>query len=154
MLVERRGPNECWPWLGYIEDGYGRYFDGSKMRGAHELALEWTTGERRLAHLDTCHSCNNPACCNPSHLRFDTRRSNMRDAVVAGTAPRLKLTDEQVVELRLSAAAGAEGRRLAERYGVSAALVSGIVAGRRRRAAGGPIRTSHGNTKRKDFMDG
>ncbi len=60
---------ECWPWTGYKEDGYGRFFWDGRMVGAHELALTFTTGEVRAPGLDTCHRCNNPICCNPHHLR-------------------------------------------------------------------------------------
>lgn len=149
LLVERRDPDQCWPWLGYTQHGYGKYFDGSRMRNAHELALEWTTGETRAATLDTCHSCHTPSCCNPAHLRFDTRLSNVADMYRAGRQPVMakKLTDAEVVVIRERAQAGATGRALATAYAVSESLVTEIIRGNRRASAGGPLRTTHGNRK-------
>ena len=80
-LVDRRGTHECWPFTGYFDEaGYGAFTDeAGRRRPAHELALSFTTGEVRHPDLDTCHSCDNPRCCNPEHLRFDTRQSNVDD---------------------------------------------------------------------------
>ena len=153
MCVDRGQPDDCWPWTGYVEKGYGRFFDGGRMRGAHELALTYATGEVRPSGLETCHSCHTPLCCNPSHLRFDTRANNVGDAVRADrhargeTNGRSKLTDGTVLVIRQRAAAGATGRSLASEYGVSEGLVTEIVRGRRWRHVGGPTRTTHGNRK-------
>jgi Helix-turn-helix len=141
MKVDRRGDDECWSWTGYREDGYGQYFFGGRMVGAHELALTFKTGERRLPRLDTCHSCGNPPCCNPRHLRFDTRKSNSEDTVRMGRNnpfPR-RLDDATVRLIRERRQAGAAQDDLAAQYGVSASYVSQIVNGISRVDAGGPI---------------
>lgn len=140
--VRRTGHGQdCWPWTGYVEDGYGRFHFEGQMRGAHELALTFTTGERRAESLDTCHSCNNPICCNPLHLRFDTRQSNVDDMVAAGTNhhPVGKLSAEKVRVIRERYAAGATQIALADDYGVTNGLVSQIVRGLRWPNAPGPI---------------
>lgn len=149
MNVGRQGDDECWLWNGYRdEDGYGRFFIGGRMVGAHELALTFTTGERRLPRLDTCHSCGNPPCCNPRHLRFDTRKSNTDDTVRMGRNnpfPR-RLDDGTVRIIRERRQAGASQDDLAAQYGVSASYISQIVNGLARVDAGGPIaqqRTYH-----------
>lgn len=156
-LVDRSdGPDACWPWTGYYEDGYGRFFDGGRMRPAHELALTFTTGEVRSRGLDTCHSCHYPGCCNPAHLRFDTRQSNVDDTIRAERQARgegngrSRLRETDVVLLRQRNAAGASCRQLATEFGISEALASMIVTGKRWGHAGGPIRTSHGNYKVKE----
>lgn len=140
-LVDRRGPSECWPWLGDMSKGYGVFFDGDRMRPAHELALSYTTGERRLPHLDTCHACDNPPCCNPAHLRFDTRRSNVADMVARGrgATPGRKLADEEIVTMRERRANGAPQKLLAEQFGVSVGTVSMVVRGIQWPNVGGPI---------------
>lgn len=132
MQVNRGAEDECWPWTGYQEDGYGRVFHEGKMTGAHELAITFTTGERRTAGLDTCHSCNNPVCCNPSHLRFDTRQGNVDDMMRSERhRPPRKLSEADVQVIRQRIAAGARQKDLAEQYGVNNSLISMIKNGKR-----------------------
>lgn len=133
------GPEACWPWMGYEEDGYGKYYWAGRMVGSHELAVTFTTGETRAKDLDTCHSCNNPICCNPSHLRFDTRVSNVADMLAARRDRPGRLTDEQVTVMRTRYTNGARQADLASRYGVTTSMVSQIVRGARYARAGGPI---------------
>lgn len=155
--VSIRGDDECWPWMGYLnEDGYGEFFFAGKMYGAHELAVTFTTGEIKDPALDTCHSCDDPPCCNPGHLRFATRLENVadmikRDRVRAGSAhPFAKLTEAAVVEIRVRRANGAMQKTLAADYSVSEAYISTIVNGLTWVRAGGPITgTSKRTTRRK-----
>lgn len=137
--VDRRTDGECWPWRGYSEDGYGRFFWRGKMRGAHELAVTFTTGEVRLPGYDTCHRCNNPICCNPNHLRFDSRRSNVADMIAAGRARPGRFSEREVIAMRERYAAGARQIDLARDFGVTNGLVSQIVRGLRYTHVGGPI---------------
>lgn len=132
---------ECWTWLGdKDDDGYGVFFFNDRRYGAHELALSFTTGEKRVAELDTCHACDNPSCCNPHHLRFGTRLENVHDMHARGRAARGgKLTDEQVGEIRARRANGARQIDLARDYGVTASQISMIVRGKRWPNVGGPI---------------
>lgn len=155
--VAIRTPGECWPWTGYVnEDGYGEFFFAGRMYGAHELAVTFTTGEVKDPALDTCHSCDNPPCCNPEHLRFATRLENVADMYQRGRArvgsahPAAKLTEDVVVEIRVRRANGAMQKALAADYGVSEAYVSEIVNGLVWRHAGGPITgTGKRTTRRK-----
>ena len=145
QLVNIRADDECWHWLGYREEGYGKFYIEGRMVGAHELAVTFTTGEVRLPALDTCHSCDNPPCCNPAHLRFDTRQSNVDDmfarerAQVGESHHASRLSPELVRMIRERRSAGALQRDLAKQYGISAAYVSDIVNGLVWQAAGGPV---------------
>ena len=82
--VEIRGPNECWPFRGNIRGGYGRVrFKGGKKRTATHIAWELTNGpipER----LEIMHTCDNPPCCNPAHLKAETHVANMQDMLAKG----------------------------------------------------------------------
>lgn len=140
-LVQRAGPDDCWPWSGDTDSaGYGIFFWHGKRHGAHELAVSFSTGEERGESLDTCHSCDNPPCCNPSHVRFDTRLSNVGEMHDRGRAPRSgRLTDVQVVAIRERRAAGARQKDLAEQFGVTEGTISMIVRGIRWPNIGGPI---------------
>lgn len=53
--------------------------------------------------------------------------------------PAAKLTDAQVVQIRQAYAHGSKQQDLADQYGVTQGLISGIVNGRRWRHADGPI---------------
>ena len=135
MQVKVGSPDECWPWQGYAEKGYGMFFHEGRMVGAHELALTFTTGEKRLPELDTCHACHTPLCCNPKHLRFDSRQSNVEDMHRAGRARKAtKLSDADVQDIRRRLAAGARQKDLAAQYGVNNSLISMIKTNRRRAA--------------------
>lgn len=53
--------------------------------------------------------------------------------------PAAKLTDQQIVEIRTAYAHGAKQVDLAQQYGVTQGLISGIIRGRRWRHADGPL---------------
>lgn len=80
--VEKRGPDECWPWQGEIRPttGYGRVGLGGRRTGAHRMAYELTFGPipESLFIDHTCHNadkscpggpgCPHRRCVNPGHL--------------------------------------------------------------------------------------
>lgn len=79
------------------------------------------------------HTCDNPPCCNPAHLRCGTQKENIEDKYTKGREdPRsggrnhmAKLTGQQVAEIR-SRVACERGVDLAREYGVSKATISEI----------------------------
>lgn len=87
--------------------------------------------------FDVCHTCDNPACCNPEHLFLGKPVDNARDAISKGRAvmppkhqgvshPRAKLTDETIRTIRTSDQPSAA---LAARLGVSQRHVNRIRSG-------------------------
>jgi len=153
--VETASPDQCWQWRGSIDhNGYGEFFYQGRTRRAHELALSFTIGELRHESLDTCHECDVPACCNPSHLRFDTRQSNVddmlsRDRNQRGSRhPSTKLTEADVLLIRERRALGARQKDLAAAFGVTDGAIVAIVHGRNWKHVGGPITNrNHTTTK-------
>ena len=132
MTVDRREADECWIWTGGVDrNGYGVFHFEGRNRPAHELALTFSTGEIRHKSLDTCHECANPPCCNPGHLRFDTRSSNVQDMLRHGNHnPRRKLSDEEMRLILERRSLGARQQDLADQFGVCASTISKIVNGK------------------------
>jgi hypothetical protein len=78
----------CWEWTGTKNaGGYGivcLMIDG-KPNTMPAPRLQWMRlrGKPREGH-DICHSCDNPACINPDHLREGTPRDNIHDMIAKG----------------------------------------------------------------------
>ena len=78
MKVDKRGQGECWNWQGHkCPKGYGLMGWDWKVKKAHRIAAEIAYGENIRMHA--LHSCDNPSCCNPAHIRWGTNAENMKD---------------------------------------------------------------------------
>jgi len=83
------GADACWPWTGgrfKRRGGYGRVTLNKKDAYSHRVAFA-------LANLRTpsqcvLHKCDNPPCCNPSHLFEGTQADNVADCVAKGRTAR------------------------------------------------------------------
>ena|SRR6478736_2120937 len=87
--VDKRGPNECWPWVGYTHQqfGYGMISIVTQrpMLLAHRVSLE-LSGVAIPEGMNVLHRCDNPPCVNPAHLFPGTQADNMRDMQAKGRA--------------------------------------------------------------------
>jgi hypothetical protein len=94
--VDRRGPDECWPWLGYVRakrSGYGAFWFDGRFVPAHVFAWTIANGQMPADKPCGCHSCDvrYPAgsieyrkCCNPSHIWPGTQADNVADMLAKG----------------------------------------------------------------------
>jgi len=82
---------ECMEWQGpYKLDGnflYGKIRYGvGPQTGAHRIAYAFNRGIYERSEIDTLdcvlHSCDNPPCINPAHLREGDRIDNGNDAKI------------------------------------------------------------------------
>lgn len=133
MTDRSAGPESCWPFTGARNrDGYGSIWHAGRSRGAHVVALILASGVDKSDSMQALHSCDNPPCCNPAHLRWGTPADNVADmfernraVVPIGSAhKRSKLTEEQVLEIR--SRDGQTLHALAAEFGVSFALIHQI----------------------------
>lgn len=77
-------PHGCWTWLaGKAADGYGRVRWGGRAQWAHRLARMVAFGDAPEA---VCHTCDNPPCVNPEHLRSGTLADNAAEMWAKGRA--------------------------------------------------------------------
>ncbi len=85
--VEKREGNSCWGWKGHSRwDGYGRFRHLRKAIFAHRYSYEMHYGPIP-AGMSVMHSCDNPICTNPKHLRVGTHLENMKDMRAKGRGP-------------------------------------------------------------------
>lgn len=124
-------PNQCWRWKGgYMVSGYGVLQCGrchapnSHREYAHRASYRLNVGEIP-GGLHILHSCDNPACVNPAHLRVGTPQENARDSAERARMPRgtrhhnAKLTEDKVSEIKARLKVGGSIAALSQTYGVS-----------------------------------
>lgn len=141
---ERRGDNECWPWiLRRTKDGYGSFWDGTKrnghnyQQGAHRWAYKNWIGQIPEG-MEVCHSCDNPPCVNPKHLYADTHHNNASRAWKLGRQifrkgelnGRAKITERDVIDIRRRRRKGESLVDLAREYDLNPVTVGSIVSGK------------------------
>ncbi len=132
--VERRGPDECWPWRAAMtRAGYGMFSVApGKSAPAHRVAWNLTHGPIAEG-AEIRHKCDNRACCNPSHLLTGSHLQNMQDAVERGRIARGKrnastrLTIAGVREIRRRGALGEGAKSISEDFPVARRTVHQIL---------------------------
>lgn len=95
----------CWLWQGTkAKEGYGKAKEHGKSVRIHRKAFELWKGAipDGLCVLHRCPGGDNPACCNPSHLRVGTKYENSMDRSKNASFSRnpRKLTFEQAEAIR------------------------------------------------------
>lgn len=122
----RTDSHGCWNWTGADNGkGYGRIKLLRQLWLVHRLSYRLFVGP--IGGDMVCHACDNPTCCNPSHLFRGSRSDNMKDAARKGRLNTVKLTPGQVDRVRASDRTVQEQ---AQALGVSEQTVRDILAGR------------------------
>ena len=125
-------PNgDCLEWSGWKDrDGYGRTSTAEGMRATHRLALMIEGVD--ITNKVVMHSCDNPGCCNPAHLRVGIQADNVADMVSKNRQstrkPPKKLSDEQVLDIRRTyETTNTTQTSLAKQFNVSQVMIGRIV---------------------------
>lgn len=137
----------CWAWTASrYHDGYGKFYDGRRMRAAHIVAYELFVGPTN--GLQVLHRCDVKHCVRPGHLFLGTQKDNVQDMLAKGRGPsgerngaytrpetrhtgdrqwQTRLTDDDVREIRRFAAAGVAQHELARWVNAHPSTISLIV---------------------------
>ncbi len=101
----------CWLWKGAHKigkDAYGFIHFNGKLISTHRASWQMVNGPIP-ENMCILHSCDNPPCVNPAHLRIGTRRENSMDMVNRNRHPTLlnakskiasKFTEKKILEIR------------------------------------------------------
>lgn len=137
--VRKSTQEACWEWNA-IKGRYPIFKVGKKGRPANRVAYELSKGPIPKG-MCVCHSCDNPRCCNPSHLWAGTHDSNMKDMKSKGRARAwphpgtrcwFKHTDGLVKQIRSEhVPRRVTARFLSQKYGISYNAIRGIIYGDR-----------------------
>ena len=127
----------CWKWNG-THNGYGYgifLMPGEKPVRAHRYSYEFYVGPIPEGMV-IMHTCDNPPCVNPAHLRVGTKAENNADAAQKQRTNKgtkhwnCRLSDANIAAIRASDEPKAA---LAKRYGVDYSHIWRIKAGTHRR---------------------
>ena len=118
------------------KDGYPRVYRHNKnWRMSRYVWSQFNNREIPEGYL-VMHTCDNPNCINPNHLRLGTHRDNMLDRQLKGRTRKgsengkAKLTEEQVYHIKFVATESA--KELATGYNVSPYTIRSIKRGESR----------------------
>ena len=123
--------SECIEWPGNRNvEGYGRITIRGVQHRVHRLVFWMYNG---YYPPEVRHKCDNPGCCNIDHLLGGTHADNMRDmaernrVTSLGTANgNVKLTEDNVRDIRRRMKEGEPGTALSREYGVTTAAIYDI----------------------------
>lgn len=132
----------CREFMGHRNaQGYGRIGFGRGSIFAHRAAFALANGiePTDIGRYDICHHCDNPPCCEPSHLFLGTRRDNALDMMRKGrwggafgeAQHSSKLTTASVLAMRkLRAESALPYEAIGDIFGVTKAVAHKAITGR------------------------
>lgn len=132
--------DDCWLWRGARQDPrqYARPYgvfavrlpgqERTLQRLAHRVAWIFTHGSIEPGQI-LRHTCHEPVCVRPEHLRIGGQSENALDDLIAARH-QSKFTPAMIMALRADRAAGMSHGALATKYGVSYRAARDVASGR------------------------
>lgn len=130
--VRTTNPTECWEWTANKNNkGYGLFRPGgiAPKKLAHRLSYEESFGSIPKGMV-VMHTCDNPACVNPSHLIAGTQKQNMQDAAIKERGGNTNLDGAEVISLLKDYVAGLPRKEIAAKHGISNLSVNDYTSGK------------------------
>lgn len=140
QVTSRNRGSGCWEWpFSRNVAGYGivwsphlkAYIHASNM--ALRFAGIWMPPAPNNFAL---HSCDNPPCFNPAHLRWGSQQENVADIYLRGRSNRPRGVDSAIAKLTEDAVRDIRSHSLtskaflAQKYGVSPSTIYAVLSGR------------------------
>lgn len=150
--IDKKEENECWIWKkckskdGYGQIGYTRNNERKTLK-THRVAYELAYGKIPEG-LEVMHICDNPPCCNPSHLSLGTHAENIKDMYLKNRGADTKgtlngrsiLSEKEVLEIReLYKSKNTTYKKLANNFNVSPGCIKSIILGLNWKEIGGKM---------------
>lgn len=130
VLWDRTGPNTA--------RGYGQVqCEDGKRRRVHRLVCEFFHGPAPFTKAEVLHSCDTPACYEPSHLRWGSHQENAADmaerlrSAIGERNGNATLTANDVEYALGELALGRTQGSIASQLGVTQQAISKIKTGKR-----------------------
>lgn len=128
--------NACWEWqAGKFHYGHGQFSLKRKNFKAHRISYILTKGSIPNGKC-VLHKCDNPPCCNPSHLYVGTQKDNAQDRKKRGRQNSQKgskhsqcIFDEKIVLKIRKSFSGKRGEygSIAKKYGVDRKTIFNLI---------------------------
>ena len=129
--VDKSG--ECWLWTGSRSQngvGYGQFWIHQRERvSAHVWSWEMANAATVEPGFVVMHSCDNKACVKPAHLSLGRQSQNVIDRLRKHGRKTMKLSEDQVREIRKLSTEGLSSAQIAPRFGVHPGYVRKVVRG-------------------------
>lgn len=124
-------PEGCWGWGAYsAKDGRGHFCVLGEAIYAPRYSYRLFKGEIK-EEMFVLHSCDNPNCVNPEHLREGLAIDNITDMVDRGRNAKgedqhlSKLTDQKARDI-YNLKGKVSGRQLAKQYGIHPTTLTSV----------------------------
>ena len=140
--VDKSHPSGCWIWTANRNNrGYGLFRPGGSTpkRLAHRLSFEEAYGQIPEGGL-ILHSCDNPSCVNPGHLRLGTHSDNVADMdarnrrnsnpLRGAKNPNTTMTSRRVAAIRRAYVSGLPISAILTKYKITEHALADYVSGR------------------------